>query len=104
MYEYAAKPIRIIDGDTVLMDVDLGFHVHVQHSVRLTGFNAPELGTREGVAAGTRVVKWFADNASPYVLRTRKGAEFEKYGRLLGVITSEATGRTLNEDMKETRE
>jgi len=43
MYEYNSKLVRVIDGDTVVLDVDLGFTVHVTVTVRILGINAPEI-------------------------------------------------------------
>jgi micrococcal nuclease len=43
MYEYKAKVARWIDGDTVIVDIDLGFYVTVQQKIRLLRINAPEL-------------------------------------------------------------
>lgn len=43
MYHYKAKIIRVIDGDTCVADVDLGFYCHVILTMRLSGIDAPEL-------------------------------------------------------------
>lgn len=50
-YRYRATLIRAIDGDTYVMDVDLGFFVHNHVTVRLRGIDTPELATPEGPAA-----------------------------------------------------
>ena len=41
MYEYRARITRVIDGDTVEAEIDLGFHVTFTATLRLTGINAP---------------------------------------------------------------
>ena len=99
MYEYSAALTAIHDGDTVTLDVDLGFGIHSFHILRLSGVNAPELRTFEGKTARTWVEGWCRVNPGPYVLRTSKSRETEKYGRYLGVLTSTATGRTINDDI-----
>ena len=43
VYTYNATVIRIVDGDTAELDVDLGFDVHFRISVRFKGYNAPEM-------------------------------------------------------------
>jgi len=48
VYIYAAQAYRIVDGDTYVLDVDLGFGSFQRIPVRLHGCNAPELSTREG--------------------------------------------------------
>lgn len=50
-YQYRATLVRIIDGDTAVLDVDLGLEVHARPRVRLAGYNAPEV-TGPSKAAG----------------------------------------------------
>ena len=48
MYEYRCKILRVIDGDTVDVDIDLGFGVWMlKERVRLFGFDTPESRTRD---------------------------------------------------------
>lgn len=42
MFQYEAKIVRIVDGDTLWLDIDLGFYTHRITDVRLAGINAPE--------------------------------------------------------------
>lgn len=44
MYEYNATLVRVVDGDTVILDVDLGFHMRGTLTFRLVGINTPERG------------------------------------------------------------
>ena len=50
-YRYQAELSRMIDGDTMVFDVDCGFHVHVHATVRLNGWNCPERSTEHGPRA-----------------------------------------------------
>jgi endonuclease YncB( thermonuclease family) len=50
-YLYAAKRVEIVDGDTVDLEIDLGFDVSVRQRIRLAHLDAPELDTAEGRAA-----------------------------------------------------
>lgn len=50
MYEYRASVIRVIDGDTVDLRIDLGFEVGLNMRVRLAGIDAPERGKTGGSA------------------------------------------------------
>ena len=43
IYEYRAKCLRVIDGDTVHLEVDLGFRMSTEHHFRLLGIDTPEL-------------------------------------------------------------
>ena len=48
MYEYKAKIRRIVDGDTVDVDIDLGFNMILsKQRIRLYGIDAPESRTRD---------------------------------------------------------
>ena len=50
MYEYRAKIVRIIDGDTVDVDIDLGFGIWMKNErVRIMGIDTPESRTRDKV-------------------------------------------------------
>jgi len=84
MYEYNAVVEKVIDGDTVQVDVDLGFHVHIKNSVRLLGLNAPEHNTADGAAAKD----WLSAKlpvGTQIVISTQKN-QFEKFGRMLATI------------------
>lgn len=49
LYTYRAKVVRVIDGDTLVADVDLGFRIHVNgETFRLYGIDAPETQSRGG--------------------------------------------------------
>jgi micrococcal nuclease len=43
MYEYDAKVINVVDGDTIDCDIDLGLFLHATHRLRLLGVNCPEV-------------------------------------------------------------
>jgi endonuclease YncB( thermonuclease family) len=97
--EYPVDQAIPHDGDTIHVDVDLGLDEHYRHPLRLLGVNAPELSTPAGKLALVWVKQWLLDNPGPYVLRTNAAREFEKYGRILGTLSSTATGRTINNDL-----
>ena len=49
LYTYKANLERIIDGDTLLVNIDLGFSIFSQQRLRLRGLDCPELSTPEGL-------------------------------------------------------
>ena len=61
MYEYKAKLDRVIDGDTIDVNMDLGFDITIKKRIRLTGIDSPESRTRDleekarGLAAKDRL-------------------------------------------------
>jgi micrococcal nuclease len=97
-YEYDAKVMRVVDGDTVDVEIDLGFDLTIQQRVRVFGINCPEIHSTdrdektrgESAAAFTRQ---FLPEGSPVVLRTHKAGN-EKFGRFLAEIHTQG-GRDL---------
>lgn len=49
MYEYSGKVVNIVDGDTIDIEVDLGFHLKITERFRLARINCPEVRTSEGL-------------------------------------------------------
>jgi endonuclease YncB( thermonuclease family) len=96
VYEYAARLLKVVDGDTIYVDVDLGFDVHTRQRIRLAGVNCPEHGTLAGDNATAYTTQWLAQNGPELTLRTVLDRR-EKYGRILGSIT--AGTRNLNADL-----
>lgn len=82
LYQYPAEVLRVIDGDTVTIRVDLGFYLYLQHNVRFFGVNAPELSTPEGKAAKAELEK-ILPVGTQVVFQSHRGRP-DKYGRLLG--------------------
>lgn len=88
MYEYRARITRVIDGDTVEAEIDLGFHVTLSVTLRLAGINAPETrgADRPRGLAATRFLEALLDDLAGdtrvLTVRTRKDVT-EKYGRYL---------------------
>ena len=72
MYEYNVEVLRVIDGDTIDVMIDLGFDVWVKNRLRLEGIDAPETRTRDleekklGYAATDEVKRLNEGYADPY--------------------------------------
>lgn len=84
-YVYRAELKRVIDGDTVVLDIDLGLGIYVRdETVRLHGINAPEVRGKEK-EAGIRTENRLRDlleKSDGLLIRTIKDKE-GKYGRVL---------------------
>ena len=89
MYEYKIKKItKIIDGDTLDVEIDLGFNIVITQRVRLAGIDAPEMRTAnlEEKVQGLESKEWLEEKLNttkPMYIRTEKD---DKYGRILGWI------------------
>ena len=101
MYEYKCKIVRVVDGDTVDVDIDLGFAVWLnKQRIRLFGVDTPESRTRDaeekkfGILA-KNFVKGRLPVGSMQILRTRMDDSRGKFGRILGEVVLEET--TLNQ-------
>lgn len=92
MYEYRVKVLRVVDGDTVDVDIDLGFGVWIHNErVRIMGIDTPESRTRDeveklfGLAAKARLSELLGETA---ILKTQVNKDGEdmkgKFGRILG--------------------
>tara|TARA_Y100000289_G_scaffold54376_1_gene56766 strand:- start:39 stop:437 length:399 start_codon:yes stop_codon:yes gene_type:complete len=104
MYEYRCKVSRVVDGDTVDVDIDLGFGVWLhKERVRVLGIDTPESRTRDkeekkyGLAAKAFVKDFF--RIGDVVLTTKKYDAKGKFGRILGDF--KCNGRTLSKVMIE---
>ena len=104
MHEYKAKMLRIVDGDTVDVDIDLGFGVWLKKQrIRLYGIDTPESRTRDleekkyGLAAKEFLTKMLDDEGG-IILKTHKDAE-GKFGRILGELwrTTEYGDQSINQ-------
>lgn len=87
IYEYRATVDRVVDGDTVWLNVDLGFRVIVRVDFRLWGINTPEvvgLTRQEGLAAKAELTRLLS--LGPLVVTTTKPESTDKYGRWLATI------------------
>jgi len=91
MYRYHAKLRRVVDGDTVDAEIDMGFSIFIKERIRLLGIDTPEKRTRNlyekswGLAASARLTELLEANNNEFVIETKidkKG----KFGRVLGTI------------------
>ena len=105
MYEYRCKVVHIVDGDTVDVDIDLGFGVWMKKQrIRLYGIDTPESRTRDlekkkyGLMAKEMVLAHLPIG-STQILRTHKDG-VGKYGRILGSFVVGDT--TLNQMLIDT--
>lgn len=74
---------RVIDGDSIEMLLDAGYHVRVEVTGRLSGIDAPERNTAAGKAVAAWVERWLAERTELHW----QSESLDKYGRSLGNVT-----------------
>ena len=107
MYEYHVRTVKnVVDGDTIDVDIDLGFDISFSSRVRLAGIDTPESRTTDkmekvlGLEAKEYLKKKLKD-AKNVVIRTEKMDSSEKYGRILGWIYVDGDTVSINNHMIE---
>ena len=88
MYTYKISPLKVVDGDSIDAEIDLGFDIKVKKRIRFMGINAPESRTKDleekarGLAAKDRL-KNLLEGANEIQLKSHGVG---KYGRCLGEL------------------
>lgn len=107
MYEYRVKKVTgVIDGDTIDVDIDLGFSVSFSQRVRLAGIDTPESRTTDkaekvlGLEA-KEYLKSKLKDAKEVIIKTEKPDSSEKYGRILGWLYVDGNTISINDQMIE---
>jgi micrococcal nuclease len=105
MYEYRVKKVvKVVDGDTIDVDIDLGFAVSFTQRVRLAGIDTPESRTTDlkekalGLEVKEKLKKEIAA-AKDIVIKTEKPDSSEKYGRILGWLFLDGADVSLNQKL-----
>lgn len=96
MYEYKAKVLKVVDGDTVDVDIDLGFGVVLANErVRIMGIDTPESRTSNklekvfGLASKARLKELLGKTAILKTQINKNGEDMKgKFGRILGDFVS----------------
>lgn len=107
MYEYRVKKITgVVDGDTIDVDIDLGFNVSFSQRVRLAGIDTPESRTSDKAEKvlgleSKEYLKSKLKDAKSVVIKTEKPDSSEKYGRILGWLYIDENTISINDQMIE---
>lgn len=79
MYQYAARLVRVVDADTIVLDLDLGFYQwRLNRSYRLARINAPEMSTAEGKAAKAALAEHLA-GVTTFLVSTSRADSFDRW-------------------------
>lgn len=93
MYIYDCKVLNVVDGDTIDIELDLGFNIKVKERVRLIGVDTPEVfgatAVPEGVLASNFTKDWVDQrqkNNNKFSYHSVRYNAKDKYGRSLGIL------------------
>tara|TARA_R100000664_G_scaffold11765_2_gene19018 strand:- start:6512 stop:6940 length:429 start_codon:yes stop_codon:yes gene_type:complete len=91
MYEYACNVERVIDGDSLILSIQLGFSISYRSSVRLFAIDTPESRTRDlDEKARGKLAKEFLEDTinsgKDIVIKTELKDSRGKFGRVLGTL------------------
>ena len=102
------KIVKVLDGDTIDVLIDLGFDLYKKERVRIAGVDTPEKRTRdlEEKELGIHATNWMKDKLTEtikgdeeLIIRTELKGGTGKYGRLLGWLYVGEDDISLNEKM-----
>jgi micrococcal nuclease len=102
-FTYKAEVTRVVDGDTIDVELDLGFSILMRARVRLLGIDTPESRTRDlvekkfGLAAKDYLKHWIEEQEYVMIESTEKG----KFGRVLGNVWNPECNVCINTKMIE---
>ena len=105
MFEYYVKKVsKVVDGDTIDVEIDLGFDISFSSRVRLAGIDTPESRTADKMEKALGLeskayLKHEIEAAKSVVIKTEKMDSSEKYGRILGWVFLDGSSISLNEKM-----
>ena len=105
MFEYYVKKVnKVVDGDTIDVEIDLGFDISFSSRVRLAGIDTPESRTTDKAEKALGLeskayLKTQIDSAKTVVIKTEKMDSSEKYGRILGWVFLDNSPVSLNHKM-----
>ena len=102
IYIYKAELIRVVDGDTVDLIIDLGFDTSRRERFRLYGIDAPEMNTEAGKEAKAWLIGVLGPYGAIYVqtIQLSTKAKRDKYGRFLAVLYDDLGDIDANRAMK----
>ena len=104
-YVYRIKSItKVVDGDTIDANIDLGFDISLTKRIRLAGIDTPESRTKDQYEKklGLQAKAWLKERlnfAKDIIIKTELPDSTEKYGRIIGHLFINGQETSLNNQM-----
>ena len=95
---------KVVDGDTIDADIDLGFDISLTKRIRLAGIDTPESRTADAYEKklGLQAKEWLKhklENAKDIIIKTELPDSTEKYGRIIGHLYINGEEVSVNNQM-----
>ena len=104
-YVYRIRSVhKVVDGDTIDADIDLGFDISLTKRIRLAGIDTPESRTTDAYEKklGLEVKEWLkhrVEGAKDIIIKTELPDSTEKYGRIIGHLYINGEATSVNNQM-----
>ena len=104
-YVYRIRSVhKVVDGDTIDADIDLGFDISLTKRIRLAGIDTPESRTTDAYEKklGIEVKDWLKERlkfAKDILIKTELPDSTEKYGRIIGHLFINGEEISINNQM-----
>ena len=104
-YIYRIRSVhKVVDGDTIDADIDLGFDISLTKRIRLAGIDTPESRTADAYEKklGLQAKEWLKhklENAKDIIIKTELPDSTEKYGRIIGHLYINGEEVSVNNQM-----
>jgi len=104
-YIYRIRSVhKVVDGDTIDADIDLGFDISLTKRIRLAGIDTPESRTSDAYEKklGLQAKEWLKhklENAKDIIIKTELPDSTEKYGRIIGHLFINGEEVSVNNQM-----
>jgi micrococcal nuclease len=104
-YIYRIRSVhKVVDGDTIDADIDLGFDISLTKRIRLAGIDTPESRTTDAYEKklGLEVKEWLKhrlEGAKDILIKTELPDSTEKYGRIIGHLYINGETTSINNQM-----
>jgi len=104
-YVYRIRSVhKVVDGDTIDADIDLGFDISLTKRIRLAGIDTPESRTTDTYEKklGLEVKEWLKhrlEGAKDILIKTELPDSTEKYGRIIGHLYINGEATSVNNQM-----
>jgi len=99
MYTYLARLVKVVDGDTIDIDISLGFRITIMQRCRLRGINTPETrgASREAGLKASEFTKAWLAGVEQLTIHSFKPYGDDKFGRFLVQVFKTPTEPSLND-------